>query len=136
LPARPPPRYLFAHASEAECWLRCYALAAGVAYARLAPACQRRLQRGRRVSERLARLRAIIAEGVRQNPVAPVSDPELLARLADPGADCSFEELGYDSLARMELCIWLEVEHGIEINEATLFDYPSVMALAAHLARS
>lgn len=82
-----------------------------------------------------AALREAVAEGVRQNPVVCVSDPALLARLADPAADCSFEELGFDSLARMELCIWMQVEHGIEIGEATLLDHPSVAALAAHLAR-
>lgn len=81
-----------------------------------------------------ARLRALVAEGVRQNPVVPVSDPALLARLADPAGDCSFEELGFDSLARMELCIWLQVEAGLEVTEAELLDHPSVAALAAHLA--
>jgi len=81
-----------------------------------------------------ATLRAIIAEGVRQNPVVTVSDPALLAQLADPAADCGFAELGYDSLARMEFCIWMQLEHGIEIGEAALLDHPSVAALAAHLA--
>lgn len=82
-----------------------------------------------------AALRAIIAEGVLQNPVVSVSDPVLLARLADPAAECGFEELGYDSLARMEFCIWMQLEHGIEIGEAALLDNPGVGALAAHLAQ-
>jgi hypothetical protein len=79
-------------------------------------------------------LRAIIAEGVRQNPVVAVTDRALLARLDDPGVDLGFDELGYDSLARMEFCIWMQVEHGIEIGEAALLDHPSLVALAAHLA--
>jgi acyl carrier protein len=83
----------------------------------------------------IAALRAIIAEGVRQNPVVFVNDPAQLALLADPAADCSFDELGFDSLARMEFCIWMQIEHGIEIGEAVLLDHPSVGALAAHLAR-
>lgn len=86
------------------------------------------------MTDRTAALRAIVAEGVRHNPIASVTDPALLARLEDPHADCGFDELGYDSLARMELCIWLQVEHGIEIGEGTLLDHPSVVALAVHLA--
>jgi acyl carrier protein len=81
-----------------------------------------------------ARLRALVADGVRQNPVVPVLDPAMLARLDDPAADCSFDELGFDSLARMELCIWMQVEAGIEVTEGEMLDHPSVAALAAHLA--
>ena len=40
-----------------------------------------------------------------------------LALLDDPSSDCGFEALGFDSLARMELCIWLQLEAGIEIAE-------------------
>ncbi|MBB5689382.1 acyl carrier protein [Roseomonas alkaliterrae] len=81
-----------------------------------------------------AALRALIAEGVRQNPVVTVTDPDLRALLDDPAAECSFEALGFDSLARMELCIWLQLEAGIEVSEAALLDHPGVAALAAHLA--
>jgi acyl carrier protein len=81
-----------------------------------------------------ARLRALIAEGVRQNPVVFVSDRALLDRLADPAADCSFEALGFDSLARMELCIWIQLEAGLEVTEAEMLDHPSVAALSAYLA--
>lgn len=81
-----------------------------------------------------AALRALIAEGVRRNPVVAVSDPLLLARLDDPAADCGFEEMGFDSLARMELCIWMQVEAGIEVTEGEMLDHPSVAALAAHIA--
>jgi hypothetical protein len=82
-----------------------------------------------------AALRAIVVEGILQNPVVSVSEPALLARLRDPGADCSFDELGFDSLARMEFCIWMQVEQGIAIGEAVLLDNPSVAALAGYLAR-
>jgi acyl carrier protein len=81
-----------------------------------------------------ASLRAIVAEGVRHNPVVVVSDAELLARLADPAMDCAFDALGFDSLARMELCIWLQIEAGLEVTEGEMLDHPSVAALAAHLA--
>lgn len=82
----------------------------------------------------VATLRALLAEGVRQNPIAVVSDAALLARLADPGSDCSFDELGFDSLARMELCIWLQIEARLEVTEGEVLDHPSIGALAAHLA--
>jgi acyl carrier protein len=81
-----------------------------------------------------AALRALIAEGVRQNPVVTVSDPRLLARLDNPAADCGFEEMGFDSLARMELCIWMQLEAGIELTDGEVLDHPSVAALAAHIA--
>lgn len=60
--------------------------------------------------------------------------PELFARLDDPDCDCSFEELFYDSLARMELCIWMQVEAGVELEEGEILAHPSVDSLAAHLA--
>jgi acyl carrier protein len=81
-----------------------------------------------------AALRALIAEGVRQNPVVFVSDPVLLARLADPAADVTFEALGFDSLARMELCIHIQLDGGLEVTEAEMLDHPSVASLAAYLA--
>jgi acyl carrier protein len=81
-----------------------------------------------------AQLRDLVAAAVRENPVVAVSDPALLARLADPAADCSFDDLGFDSLARMELCIWMQVEAGLEVTESEVLDHPSVRSLAAHLA--
>lgn len=82
----------------------------------------------------LTALRALVVRGVLDNPALVIVDPPLLARLADPAADCGFEELGFDSLARLEFCVWMQVEAGIEIGEAALLDHPSVMALAAYLA--
>ena len=61
--------------------------------------------------------------------------PDLVARLDDPGCDCSFEELFFDSLARMELCIWMQTEVGVELDESEILAHPSVDSLAAHLAR-
>ncbi len=84
----------------------------------------------------VAELRRLVAQAVRENPVAMVSDPALLARLDNPAMDCRFDELGFDSLARMELCIWMQLEAGIEIGEAVLLDHPSVNALARRLAQT
>jgi acyl carrier protein len=82
-----------------------------------------------------AALRALVVRAVLENPVACVDDPALVARLSDATQDCRFDEFGFDSLARMEFCIWMQVEAGIEINEGVLLDHPSIDALAGHLAR-
>ena len=83
----------------------------------------------------LAAMRALVVRAVLANPVTLFPDDATRARLEDPAADCTFEELGFDSLARMEFCIWMQLEAGIEIAEAVLLDHPSVAALAAYLAR-
>ena len=82
----------------------------------------------------IARWRAILAEGVRANPVAPPRDPAILARLADPEGDVAFEEFDFDSLARLELCIWLELEAGIIVTEDEMAAHGGLRSLAAHLA--
>ena len=61
-------------------------------------------------------------------------DPEVRARLDDPNGDCTFEELHFDSLARMELCIWMQTEVGGELGDGEVRDQPSVNARAAYLA--
>lgn len=86
------------------------------------------------MSRDVAAMRALLAAGVRANPVVRVEDPALLALLDDPARDCAFEALGFDSLARMELCIWLQLEAGIEIAENEIAEHSSVAALAAWLA--
>lgn len=87
------------------------------------------------MSDAFIAARGWIVQAVAENPVIDVIDAELADRLADPDADCSFEEMGFDSLARMELSIWLQAEHGIELDEAAILDHPSVNALARHVAR-
>lgn len=76
-----------------------------------------------------------ICAGVLASPIVTLTDPEILARLREPAGEYTFAELGFDSLARMELCIWLLTETGVEVSEAELLDNPSVGALADHLAR-
>jgi acyl carrier protein len=81
-----------------------------------------------------AEWRAVLAEGVRANPVAPPERPELLARLDDPQDPLPFADLGFDSLAKLELCIWLELEQGVVVTEADMAEQQSLAALARHLA--
>ena len=76
----------------------------------------------------------LIVAAVKANPAISATDSAIAARLADPGSDCAFEELGFDSLARMELSIWLQVEAGIEISEEEVLAHPTVNALARHLS--
>lgn len=71
-------------------------------------------------------------EGVLANPVKRVRGPALLARPDDPVGEVRRDELGFDSLALLELAIWLEA--GAEVGEATLAEHPGVLALARHLA--
>lgn len=52
-----------------------------------------------------------------------------LAGLSDPSFEVSFEELAMDSLARMELSIWLEIECGIKVTEVAIMEMKSLAGL-------
>ncbi|MEO3470255.1 acyl carrier protein [Roseomonas sp. CAU 1739] len=80
-----------------------------------------------------AALRALVVAAVRQNPLTLPDDPSLLDRLDDPAVDASFDAFGFDSLARMEMCIWMQLEAAIELRESDLIDHPTIAALTAHL---
>jgi minimal PKS acyl carrier protein len=43
----------------------------------------------------------------------------------------TFEQLGYDSLALLEACGWIEREHGIELEDTTIADADTPKALLA-----
>jgi acyl carrier protein len=47
--------------------------------------------------------------------------------------DISFDQLALDSLAKMELIIWLEIEYGIEINEVDLENLKSINNLTCFI---
>ncbi len=79
------------------------------------------------------RARDWVVAGIKENPAATVTDPDLLARLDDRQADCSFEELAFDSLACMELCIYIECETAVALSIGDLQLHPSVNRLAEHL---
>ena len=86
------------------------------------------------MSPEYPRMRRLVVDAVRANPAVEVVDPEVLGALDDACADCTFEALGFDSLARMELSIWLQLEAGITIGENEVMSHPSVNALASYLA--
>jgi acyl carrier protein len=56
-------------------------------------------------------------------------------RIARGDLDISFDEFGMDSLSRMELSIWLELELGIELTENEIQDMQSLDKFAAFLAQ-
>lgn len=79
-----------------------------------------------------SRAREIAIEALRANPLAMFSEAHL-ARLREPGFDVSFEELGMDSLGRMELSIWLELEQGIAVTEVEVQAMKSLAGLETFL---
>lgn len=72
---------------------------------------------------------------LRANPLILFSD-EQEARIADPAYDVSFEALCMDSLSRMELSIWIELELGIEVTEVEILDMASLNGLARFIERA
>jgi acyl carrier protein len=50
--------------------------------------------------------------------------------------DILFDDLGMDSLAKMELSIWLEIEYGIELNEDELENLKSLNGLTDYLIKN
>jgi len=78
--------------------------------------------------------RRIVVQAVLQNPVTVIADDASRARLDDPSADCAFDELGFDSLARLSLAVHLDAEHGIQISERDVDEHGSVMRLATFIA--
>lgn len=79
------------------------------------------------------RVRQLVVDAVRRNPLAEVSDPQVLSRLAD-GQDVSFDELGLDSLARLTIAVDLD-EHGFAISEVEVSEARTVDGLASLLVR-
>jgi acyl carrier protein len=75
--------------------------------------------------------RTLALEALRANPIIVV-EREVFERLG-AGGDATLDDLGMDSLARMELSIWLEVERGISITESEIGELGSFQALAQHL---
>lgn len=55
-------------------------------------------------------------------------------RIAQGDLDISFDAFGMDSLSRMELSIWLELELGIELTENDIQDMGSLANFVAFLA--
>ncbi len=79
-------------------------------------------------------MRERVLAAIAANPAVGPDSPETFERMNDPARDCSFEELGFDSLARMEFCIVLEMEYGISVTSGEVEGCPSINAMAVYLA--
>jgi len=71
--------------------------------------------------------------GAIQHAWATMDDVRFAKALADPAQDVPFEDLKFDSLAAMEVCMELEERTDVEIDLADLVAHPSVNRLAEHL---
>lgn len=73
-------------------------------------------------------IKRIVFNALKSNPLAFIPDIDE-QKISDADFDLSFDQLGMDSLAKMELIIWLEIEYGIEINEVDLDNLKSLNGL-------
>ncbi|HWA55099.1 MAG TPA: SDR family NAD(P)-dependent oxidoreductase, partial [Solirubrobacterales bacterium] len=106
------------------------ALLAAIAPQGKAPASGGRGAFARRLREAPRAARSELAEDFVRAEVAAVLGHED-AGAVDPGT--AFKELGFDSLAAVELRNRLKGATGLRLASTVVFDYPSVSALAAHL---
>jgi acyl carrier protein len=74
----------------------------------------------------------IVIRALLANPLI-FSTQEALSKLVYAEIDSSFVDLGMDSLGRMELSIWLEVEFDLEVTESQIQEISSVAKLANFL---
>lgn len=70
------------------------------------------------------------------NPLVFFRESHKNIDILNPDADITFEELGMDSLARMELSIWLELELDLEITADEIERQGSLKRLANLLMAS
>ncbi|APB98213.1 acyl carrier protein [Polynucleobacter asymbioticus] len=77
--------------------------------------------------------RKLVVRGILENPLV-FMDAKSQESLTSLPEDVSFKELTMDSLAFMELSIWLQLEIDIELTEVDLSDLGSINALATYLS--
>lgn len=78
-------------------------------------------------------VRAIIVEALRG--AIPASNRSVLAaRLADPAADVSFDELGVDSLGTIEVSLRVEDDTGYPVDPGDLVVNQTINGLAAFIS--
>lgn len=79
-------------------------------------------------------VRRIIVEGLDAGGVTKLKAAKARAEFLDGVRDLRIDELGMDSLARMELCIAIELGTGVSIASRELADHRSLGALAEAVA--
>ena len=78
-------------------------------------------------------IREIFVDGLVAGAVHPINDVATREAFLDGSRDLRFDELAMDSLARMELCIAIEVATGVSMAPEELGHYASLRGLAAAL---
>lgn len=78
-------------------------------------------------------IRDVFVEGLVAGAVHSINDVDTRKAFLDGTRDLAFDELAMDSLARMELCIAIEVGTGVSMAPEELGRYRSLGELAAHL---
>lgn len=78
--------------------------------------------------------RKLVAKGILENPLV-FMDTKSQESLRSSPEDVSFEELAMDSLAFMELSIWLQLEIDVELTEVDLSNFGSINVLATYLSK-
>jgi len=78
-------------------------------------------------------IREALVEGLEAGAVAKASRVDFRGPFLDGALDATFAELELDSLARMELCIAIEVALGVSLAPEELQRYRSLDALADDL---
>lgn len=86
--------------------------------------------------EEAARIRQVLVDGLEIGSVALIYEPSVRAPFLAGAADVPLEQLEMDSLARMELCIAIEVETGVALTPDDLAAYATLGDLARHIERS
>lgn len=85
------------------------------------------------MNDETTRLRQVVIDALRASSATAMNRPDVARRLADPAADVLFDEVGADSLARMEVCIQIELATGLSLSTEELATHPSVNRLARHV---
>ena len=78
-------------------------------------------------------VREALIEGLEAGGVGQASQVRFRQPFLDGTLDATFEELGLDSLARMEVCIAIEVATGVSLAPEELARYATLDALVADI---
>lgn len=81
-------------------------------------------------------IRVILADGLHAGAVSAFRAPDRLAQFLSGEIDHDLAGLGMDSLARMELCIAIEVGTGLSLAPEDLAKFATLGDLARSIARS
>ncbi len=78
-------------------------------------------------------IRDVIVRALDQS-LAISNNRNVQPRMADPAADIKFDEMEIDSLSATEISLMIEDETGYVCDLGDFLCYPSVQALARHIA--